>query len=247
MKITIITVVFNAERYLADCLQSVIGQDYADIEYIVIDGASTDRSFEIANSYKNQISILISEPDHGMYHALNKGISLATGDVIGILNADDILADEQVVTKIVALFKQKNVAAIYGDLNYVAPDNVALIQRKWRSSAAQPRDLALGWMPAHPTLYVKRENFLELGGYSQNYGSAADYELMLRFLFKNKVSTAYLPTLMVNMRSGGMSNQSMKHRYAAFLNDYAALRSNHVPFPLLALVLKKLRKISQFF
>lgn len=247
MKISIITVVFNAERYLRDCLVSVLTQDYSNIEYIVIDGASTDKSFEIAQDYKEQISVLISEPDNGMYDALNKGIAMATGDVIGILNADDILATNQVITNVVNLFNQKNVDAIYGDLNYVAPENVAQIQRKWRSSTAKPSDLALGWMPAHPTLYVKRKIFSQLGGYSQDYGSAADYELMLRFLYKNKLSTAYLPLLMVKMRSGGMSNQSMKHRYTAFLNDYAALKNNRVPFPFLALSLKKIRKIQQFF
>lgn len=247
MKVTIITVVFNAERYLRDCIESVLAQDYQDIEYILIDGASTDGSLEIALDFKHRISKLLCEPDKGMYDALNKGIELATGEVIGILNADDILADKHVVRNLVAAFAEGAVDGVYGDLNYVAPDNVSQIQRKWRSSVAQPKDLALGWMPAHPTLYLKRELFNQFGGYSLDYGSAADYELMLRFLFKNKINTKYMSTLMVNMRSGGMSNQSMKHRYAAFLNDYAALKHNKIPFPLLALVLKKTRKIRQFF
>ena len=224
----------------------MLAQDYSNIEYILIDGNSTDGSYMLAQEYKEKIAILISEPDNGMYDALNKGIALATGEVIGILNADDILADKDVISKLVEVFQTQNVDGVYGDLNYVAPDNVSVVQRKWRSSAALPKDLALGWMPAHPTLYLKRKLFKQLGGYSLNYGSAADYELMLRFLYKNEIAVAHLPKLMVNMRSGGMSNQSMKHRYVAFINDFNALKSNKIPLPLLALVLKKARKIRQF-
>lgn len=247
LKITIITVVYNAAQHLRDCIESVLAQHYAQVEYILIDGASTDQSFQIAQEYSDRIAVLISEPDKGMYDALNKGIALATGEIIGILNADDILADHHVLAEVAATFKTAEVEGVYGDLNYVAQNDVTQIQRKWKSAAAKPKDLALGWMPAHPTLYLKATLFKELGGYSLNYGSAADYELMLRFLYRNKISTAYLPKLMVNMRNGGMSNQTMKHRYVALLNDYHALRKNHVPVPILALLLKKLRKIKQFF
>lgn len=247
MKITIITVVYNAEQYIRDCIESVLDQTYLDKEYILIDGNSTDKTYQIAQEYKNEISVLMSEPDQGMYDALNKGISLATGDVIGILNADDILADKEVIFKVARKFEEEKVGAIYGDLNYVAQNNVGQIQRRWRSNKASPKDLAFGWMPAHPTLYLKTELFQQFGGYKLNYGSAADYELMLRFLYKNKVSSAYLPMLMVNMRNGGMSNQTIKHRYSAMLNDYVALKHNGIPFPFFALILKKLRKIKQFF
>lgn len=247
MKITIITVVYNAEQYIRDCIESVLAQTYLNKEYILIDGNSTDKTYQIAQEYKEEISVLISGPDQGMYDALNKGISLATGDIIGILNADDILADREVISKVAQKFEEEKVDAIYGDLNYVAQNNVAQIQRKWRSNNTKPKDLALGWMPAHPTLYLKTRLFQQFGGYKLNYGSAADYELMLRFLYKNQVSSAYLPVLMVNMRNGGMSNQTMKHRYSAMLNDYAALKHNGIPVPFLALILKKLRKIRQFF
>lgn len=247
MKVTIITVVYNAESHLRDCIESVLAQDYPDIEYILIDGNSTDRTYQIAQEYKDRFAVLISEPDRGMYDALNKGIDLATGEVIGILNADDMLADTKVISEVAAVFMEKDVAALYGDLNYVAQDDVAKIQRKWRSAPAKPRDLALGWMPAHPTLYVKAKVFNELGAYKLDYGSAADYELMLRYLYRSKISTAYLPKLMVNMRNGGMSNQSTKHRYVALLNDYKALKGNKVRFALVALFLKKVRKIKQFF
>ncbi|RZL57735.1 MAG: glycosyltransferase [Pedobacter sp.] len=247
MKITIITVVYNAEKHLRDCIESVLAQNYQDLEYILIDGNSSDGTYQIAQEYEDRISILVSEPDNGMYDALNKGIALATGEVIGILNADDILATEDVVSEIVKKFQELNVDAVYGDLNYVAQDNVTVVHRKWRSAPARPRDLALGWMPAHPTLYIKSTLFDKFGGYKLSYGSAADYELMLRYFYKHQINTAYLPKLMVNMRNGGMSNQSTKHRYAAFLNDYAALKQNQVPIPLFALFLKKIRKIKQFF
>ncbi|WP_343531528.1 glycosyltransferase family 2 protein [Pedobacter sp.] len=247
MKISIITVVYNGEQHVRDCIESVLSQTYSNIEYILIDGDSTDGTYRIAQEYKNRLAVLLSEPDKGMYDALNKGISLATGEVIGILNADDMLADKQVVSEIAKKLQSTNADAVYGDLNYVAPENIARILRKWRSSKAKPVDLALGWMPAHPTLYLKAELFKRLGGYQLNYGSAADYELMLRFLYKNRITSAHLPMLMVNMRNGGMSNQSLKHRYAAMKNDYAALKHNQIPLPLLALLLKKLRKIRQFF
>ncbi|RWU08591.1 glycosyltransferase [Pedobacter chitinilyticus] len=247
LKITIITVVYNGEQHIADCIESVLAQSYPDIEYILIDGNSTDGTYHIAQQYKDQLSILLSEPDQGMYDALNKGIALATGEVIGILNADDMLANNTVIAEVAKKFEEAKVDALYGDLNYVAPDNISRILRKWRSSKAKPADLALGWMPAHPTLYIRSELFKRLGGYQLNYGSAADYELMLRFLYKHRISSVHLPMLMVNMRNGGMSNQSLKHRYAAMQNDYAALRHNQIPLPLLALLLKKLRKIRQFF
>ncbi len=247
MKISIITVVYNAEAHVRDCIESVIAQDYSDIEYIFIDGASTDATYAIAKAYENKIAVLLSEADKGMYDALNKGIAVATGEVVGILNGDDILANSTVISRVVEVFRRHGVSGVYGDLNYVAPQNTTQIQRKWRSSAAHPKDLAFGWMPAHPTLYLKRELFEQFGGYSLSHGSAADYELMLRFLYQHQITTAYLPMLMVNMRSGGMSNQSLKHRYAAFLNDYSALKQNKIPFPFLALLLKKARKIEQFF
>ncbi len=247
MKITLITVVYNAEKHLQDCIESVLGQNYPDIEYIVVDGNSTDGTYEIAKKYKDRLAVLISEPDRGMYDALNKGIALATGEVIGILNADDMLADVNVISEVAAVFLRQHVDALYGDLNYVAQEDTAKIQRKWRSAPSKPRDLAFGWMPAHPTLYVKAAIFNKFGAYKLDYGSAADYELMLRYLYQHRISTAYLPKLMVSMRNGGMSNQSTKNRYAAMLNDYKALKGNKVPLPMVALFLKKVRKIKQFF
>lgn len=246
MKISLITVVYNGERFIRDCIESVLAQDYKQIEYIFIDGASKDNTFKIAQEYKNRIDILISEPDKGMYDALNKGIKLATGDVVGILNADDMLADSNVISQVIAGFELENSDAIYGDLNYIHPQSLKTI-RKWKSKVASANDIEMGWMPAHPTLYIKRALFEQYGFYSLNFGSAADYELMVRYLYRHQIKTTYLPLLMVNMRTGGMSNSTIKHRYDALINDYEALKVNGVPLPARALVLKKLQKLKQFF
>jgi glycosyltransferase involved in cell wall biosynthesis len=247
VKISIITVVYNGEKYLKDCIDSVLAQDYTNIEYILIDGCSTDNSFVIAKGYEGKIPVLISEKDQGMYDALNKGIALATGDVIGILNADDVLANSTVISSVAALFHADGVEAVYGDLNYVAADNLSRIQRKWRSQSVKPNDLLLGWMPAHPTLYLKKHLFEKWGGYQLKYGSAADYELMFRMFYKYQIKPSYLPEVMVSMRNGGMSNQTLAHRWRALKHDFAALKDNGIVFALPVLAMKKLRKIKQFF
>lgn len=246
MKISIITVVYNGEAYLEQCIQSIRAQTYHNIEYIVIDGGSTDRSLEIISAYKNHIHHFISEKDKGMYDALNKGIKMATGDVVGILNADDMLASADVIESIAHFFTTQNPDAIYGNLNYIHPQKTDKIIRKWIAKSYTQKDIVLGWMPAHPTFYVKRQLFERFGNYSLNFGSAADYELMVRFLYKFKVKALFLNKLLVNMRTGGMSNASLKHRYQALVNDYKALRFNQVPFAVLTILFKKIGKITQF-
>lgn len=246
MKVSIITVVYNGETFLEDCIQSVIVQDYVNIEYIIIDGGSSDRSLKIIEQYKDYISHFISEKDNGMYDALNKGIDLATGDVVGILNADDMLASSDVISAVVSCFNNQNPDALYGNLNYVDPLNTNKIIRKWISKPYTRRGISLGWMPAHPTFYAKRLLFKTLGNYSLNYDSAADYELMVRFLYKYQINAIFLNKLIVNMRTGGMSNASLKHRYKALIYDYKALIANRVPFAVLTIFLKKISKIQQF-
>jgi glycosyltransferase involved in cell wall biosynthesis len=246
MKISIITVVFNGEKFLANCIQSVINQSYTNIEYIVIDGASTDSTTIIIEKYRSKIHHFISEPDKGLYDALNKGLNLATGDVVGILNADDVFADNDVIEKVANTFAQNpDVEGVYGDLNYLNADNGKIV-RKWISKCSTYNDLANGWMPAHPTLYLKKNLFNKYGNYSLQFGSAADYELMLRFLYLQQIQTVYLHILMVNMRLGGVSNKSLKAIILAFYYDYKALINNKIPNPLLAVLKKKLMKISQF-
>ncbi|WP_316736102.1 glycosyltransferase family 2 protein [Pedobacter aquatilis] len=247
MRISIITVVFNGEAFLDDCIKSVLNQNFTDIEYIIIDGASTDNTLSIINKYCGRVHKIVSEPDNGLYDAINKGIALATGEIIGLLNADDMLADNTIIADVASLFEKDNsLQGIYGDLNYVHPISLKVI-RKWKSKQANKNDLKNGWMPAHPTLYLKRHLFAKCGNYALNLGTAADYDLMLRYLYVHNIKIQYLPKLMVNMRIGGLSNGTIKGILMAAKNDLTALRRNKIPMPIITLLKKKLLKIEQFF
>lgn len=246
MKVTLITVVFNAKATIASCIASVLAQDYPDVEYLVIDGQSTDGTLAILERFRPQLSLLVSEADKGMYDALNKGIALATGDVIGILNADDELADAGVVSAVVNAFHSTGADGVYGNLDYVDAADTSKVIRKWRTKQVSGTAMRFGWMPAHPTLYLKKETFDHFGHYSLVHGSAADYELMLRFIYRHNIDIRFLNKLMVNMRVGGMSNQSWKHRWSALVNDFKALKNNQVPFPVFVVLFKKLSKVFQF-
>ncbi len=246
MKISIITVVFNGEKYIKDCIESVLSQTFSNLEYIIIDGGSTDKTIEIIKSFKNEAINFYTGKDKGMYDALNKGIKIASGEVIGFLHADDMYASPTVVAEIGAVFMSRNADAVYGDLNYVDPQTKKVI-RKWISKPYQIRDLELGWMPAHPTLYIKKDVYDKIGGYSLEFGTAADYELMLRLLYSFKIRAYYLPMLIVNMRTGGMSNVGIQSRISAFWNDYKALKEHRVPFAFFVTISKKIKKIIQYF
>lgn len=246
MKISIITVVFNGEAYLEKCFQSVAAQCYPDIEHIVIDGGSSDRTLEIIQAYRNRIHQIVSEPDRGLYDAINKGIILAKGDVIGILNADDEFASSNILTKIVETFsKQPYIDGLYGNLNYIHP-KTGKILRNWKSKPAGVNEIKAGWMPAHPTVYLKKEVFEQYGCYALDLGTTADYDLMLRLFFTHQIKTIYLPELMVKMRIGGVSNRSIRNIWQALINDYKAIKRNQLPNPLKVLILKKLSKLNQF-
>jgi glycosyltransferase len=245
-KVSLITVTFNADQYLEACFSSVKLQQNADIEYIVIDGGSTDNTLEIIKTNESLISHFISEKDQGMYDALNKGIRRATGDVIGILNADDIFASSNVLSQVVKMMDESGADILYGDLDYIDPKSNDKIIRQWRSSKYKPGLFQWGWMPAHPTFYARRELFEKFGDYRLDMGSAADYELMIRFLHKHKVKAVYLPQIMVKMRVGGMSNHSILARLKANKADLDAMKINGLKYPRLAALLKPLRKIPQF-
>ena len=247
MKVSIVTVVFNCEDFIESCITSVFSQNYVDIEYIVIDGGSVDRTLPIIKKYLDRIDFFDTGRDLGLYDALNKGIGIATGDLIGLLNADDCLADVQVISEIVRCFKENNCEAVYGNLKFVKRDKPYLVTRNWQSSSYNFHALRYGWMPPHPTLYVKRTVLSTAGRYSLEFGTCGDYDMILRLFYKKKVKAVFLNRLIVIMRKGGMSNGSFKKTLAATINDYRILVHNEIPNPLFALFLKKLRKLPQFF
>ena len=243
--ISIITVCFNAEQTIERCILSVINQSFSNIEYIIIDGGSTDNTLNIIDKYRHKIKIVVSEADNGIYDAMNKGIKIAKGEIVGMLNADDFFADENILLNVAKAFKLNNPDLLYGDLDYV--DNSNKVIRSWKSGKYSNGIFNLGWMPPHPTFYCKRIYFEKLGYYSLNYGTAADYELMVRFLHLNKLSVFYLKLIMVKMEIGGASNNSIYNRIKVIKNDYKAMVKNGIMFPLVSIFLKPLRKIVQYF
>jgi len=245
LKISLITVTYNAESTITNCIASVIRQNYKNVEYIIIDGGSTDGTIPVINQFKEHINILLSEPDKGIYDAMNKGINLATGDVIGTLNADDVFAGDDVLSAVAEAFAVEGTEITYGDLNYVKPDGS--IVRKWRSGTYSYGMFNWGWMPPHPTFYCRKNLFKKFGLYSLNHGTAADYELMLRFIHLNKVNAVYVKKVMNEMNVGGVSNKSYSNRVKGLLFDYKAMRKNGISLPVITLIFKPLRKVIQFF
>jgi glycosyltransferase involved in cell wall biosynthesis len=245
LKISIITVCYNAESTIERCIQSVISQDYNDIEYIVIDGGSSDTTLSIINKYKEQIQVIVSEPDKGIYDAMNKGIARATGQVVGMLNADDFFIDNTVAGAIATAFADNGNDILYADLNYLKPNGNIL--RKWRSGRYKAGMFNKGWMPPHPTFYCKRKLYELFGNYSPDFGTAADYELMLRFIHVKKASVYYLERVVINMNTGGVSNNSYLGRIKVLFLDLKAMYKHGVKLPPIALLYKRLSKIKQFF
>jgi glycosyltransferase len=271
-QISIISAAFNAASTIADCLTSVKSQTIP-VEHIIIDGASTDNSLELIREISPHTNIL-SEPDNGIYDAMNKGLRLATGEVIGILNADDFYAAPDVLAKVAKVFENPEVDACYGDLVYVKEVGHGVNQGKerredgqfanrthipssftqnfhilryWKSGPFDPQKFYWGWMPPHPTFFVRRQVYEQYGLFNLNLGSAADYELMLRFLLKHRINVKYIPEVLVYMRAGGASNESLKARLKANRNDRAAWEVNGLrPYPW-TILLKPARKISQYF
>lgn len=247
MRVSIITVTYNSEKYLPDCIDSVAKQVNADIEHIIIDGRSTDGTVDVIKRYGRHISKWISETDRGMYDAINKGMAMATGDIIGILNSDDMLETEDVISTIVETFEKEHVGAVYGDLEYVYSDDINKVFRIWKGKPYKRSLFNLGWMPAHPTFYIKRALVEEFGGYESHYFTAADYEFMSRYLFHHWVNAFYIPKLIVKMRVGGQSNKNFQQRFRANRRDYLAMKKNNIPFAFFVSILKPLSKLHQFY
>jgi glycosyltransferase len=246
MKVTIITVTLNSEKYLADCIESVRKQSYKNIEHIIIDGKSTDGTLKIIRQNSEHISKWISETDRGMYDAINKGIQMSTGDIIGILNSDDMLASEDVIEKIADCFTNTKTDSVYGDLVYVDPCNTQKITRFWKGVCYKRNRFRYGWMPAHPTFYMRRGLIDQYGLYENHYYTAADYEFMARYLYKHKISATYLEQRVVKMRSGGASNGNLKRRLRANRRDYLAMKKNNIPFSFFVSILKPISKLHQY-
>lgn len=210
VKISIITVCFNSAQTIQETLQSVASQDYPHVEYIIIDGGSRDDTLAILEASRAHIHVLISEPDKGIYDAMNKGIQLATGDVIGLLNADDLYAHSQVLSQVADAFTDEKLDACYADLIYFSTAEPEKVVRYWRSKAFVPGLFAKGWCPAHPTFFVRRRVYEQYDLFDIHFKGGNDVELMMRLLEKHRITTRYLPTVMVKMRLGGVSNNSIK-------------------------------------
>lgn len=247
LKVSIITVAFNAEKSIEDTINSVLNQSYKNIEYIIVDGLSSDNTVEVCRKFKNKIATLISEKDKGLYDAMNKGLSLATGDIIGVLNSDDFYANNEVISKVVQKFESENIEGLYSDLVYVEEEDTSKVTRTWVSGEYKENAFVKGWMPPHPTFFVKNECYQKLGNYSLELKSAADYELMLRMIHKHKIKIGYLPEVTIRMRVGGVSNSSLKNRLNANKEDRRAWEMNGLKPGSLTLIRKPLSKIGQFF
>lgn len=248
--VSLITACYNCAGTLSETLSSVRAQRDVTLDYIIVDGASSDGTRELidveSTSPGTQLSRWLSEPDEGIYHALNKGLGLASGDVVGFLSADDVLAHSYVLRRIAERFKDPAVIACYGDLVYVDRQDPSRVVRHWRAGEFAEKRLATGWMPPHPTVYVRRSWYEQNGGFDTHYRIAADYDLLLRLLKSPGGRVVYLPEVLVRMRLGGVSNGSLRGVLRKSVEDYRALRANQVG-GLGALAWKNLSKVPQFF
>lgn len=243
-KVSIVTASYNSADTLPSCFDSIAAQTYDRIEHVVVDGASTDESQSIIAGHARQPERYISEPDNGVYDALNKGIALATGDVIGFLHSDDVYASPVTIAKVARCF-QAGAQAVYGDLQYVASENTEHVIRHWIAGSYSARQLRLGWMPPHPTLFVRRGWYERLGDFDDSYRIAADYHFILRLFKEPDFQAEYLPEVLVKMRVGGVSNRSLSLIIKKSREDLHALRRTGVG-GMLTLISKNLRKITQF-
>jgi glycosyltransferase involved in cell wall biosynthesis len=245
-KISIITITYNSEATIEQTILSVLNQTYTNIEYIIVDGLSTDNTLSIIEKYKDCIHTVVSEKDKGLYDALNKGLRLATGEYTGIIHSDDFYLNHQVIEDVMRTFLDNKADAVYGDLYYVDSIDTDKITRKWHSGKYQEGKFKWGWMPPHPSFFVKKICYEQFGYFTDQLRSAADYELMLRFIHKHGIKLTYLPKFLVKMRIGGMSNKSIKNRVKANNEDAKAWKINEEKPYFFTIWLKPIRKIWQF-
>jgi glycosyltransferase involved in cell wall biosynthesis len=246
MKISVVTITYNSAATLRDTIESVLAQEYKNVEYLIIDGGSTDETIDIIGSYSDDRIKWISEPDKGIYDAMSKGKRMATGNVVGVLNSDDFYPDNQVLNRVAQAFTNETVDAVYGDLKYVDYQNVSRITRNWVSGIYDRENFLRGWMPPHPTFFLRKAAFEKYGYYNPDFKSAGDYELMLRMLFKNNLKALYIPHVQVTMRAGGVSNSSIKNRIRANQEDRQAWKLNGIKPKWYTLFMKPLSKLQQW-
>lgn len=246
MKISIITVCFNSAKTIKNTITSVASQQYSDCEHIIVDGASRDGTVDIV---KNATSVtkFISEPDKGIYDAMNKGLALATGDVIGLLNADDFYADDTILTQVADVFKDASIQACYADLVYVDQEDTSRVIRYWKSRDFKPGLFKRGWMPAHPTFFVRKEVYDQFGKFDLQFPRQADFELTMRFLEIHQIKSSYIPKIWVKMRIGGASNNSIKGVIKGNLESYSACKKHQLNVGPLFIIKKVMSRIPQFF
>ena len=245
MSITLITPVWNNAATIGHCLRSIAKQT-VPCQHILVDGVSTDGTLEVIQQYQRPNTLVISEPDKGMYDAINKGLKHATGDIVGVLNADDYYPTPDVLQLVEEAFNNPTVEASYGDLLYVDREDTNKVIRTWKSGAYQRDRFYAGWMPPHPTFFIRRLLYEQYGGYRLDLGSAADYELMLRMLLKHNANAVYIPRVLVHMRNEGMSNASLKNRIKANRFDRQAWRVNGIKPRPWTLIAKPLGKLGQW-
>lgn len=247
MKVSLITVTYNSATTLADTIRSVASQDFPNIEYIIIDGNSNDGTQEIIRSYLGTVSNYISESDTGLYDAMNKGIRMATGDVVGIINSDDFYHRPDAISKVVNAFQEFGCQCVYGDVHFVRPDDLNKTVRYYSSRKFNLGAFSWGFMPAHPTFFTYRTNFEKFGYYKLDYKIAADFELLVRFLYKNKLSYHYLDMDLLKMRLGGVSTASVKSTWIINQEDLRACRENGLKTNYLRLYSRYFRKVLEYY
>jgi glycosyltransferase involved in cell wall biosynthesis len=242
-KVSIITVCFNSAKTIRDTIESVLSQDYPNIEYIVIDGGSNDQTLEIVKEYADRIAVIVSETDNGIYDAMNKGIALASGDVVGMLNSDDIYMNAHAVSELMKTMQDAHSDSVFADLVIVDPENLNKVLRYYDSSYFNPSKFRFGWMPAHPTFFVKRALYDKVGPYSLDYQISADYEMLIRLLWVQKASYAYLQKPVVRMRYGGASTSGLGRNWLLNKEIVKACTTNGIYTNIAILALKIPRKL----
>ncbi|MXU64402.1 glycosyltransferase family 2 protein [Oceanomicrobium pacificus] len=245
MKISIVTAVYNSEGTVGEAISSVAIQDYRDVEHLVIEGKSKDGSLAAIDAAAHDRMVLVSEPDTGIYDALNKGIAQASGDVVGFLHSDDYLAHPGVLSRIAEAFSDPAVEAVYSDLDYVSQSDTSRIVRRWATGPYSPKRLKWGWMPAHPTLYLRRSVYDRFGQFDTGFRIAADYDFILRYFSQTGSGSAYIPEVLYKMRLGGESNRDVGRIMRKSTEDYRAIRRNGVGGPI-TLMMKNVSKLKQF-